>query len=351
MPKRLKEVRTRIVSPTYGEVPPEKVRTITDFMEGRIGIEEYRRRMRRNPWVRRKARETGAAIETVVWHLYDEFERGLVRIERVEIWEWEWVQFLATILVRCEYVDEEGNPVRPQNWRHIEIRGIFECITEDLPKAIAGLGARCTGGAYHVLREYFECLDYGDLLEAAEEVEQCDLVCGFEEIQRFWDVEDRKFKIYLEVWDMDYGRIAYQHVVENVPKFWVDFPDVITDPLCTTVAAELGLPSRPRLPPGLPEEVVEAARQITIVSKSKVVTPGKGVVVEVQRPKEHIEEVKGVKTAEFDFIKDVTPDLEKKAKFALQEELKTFVKTIADELKKMYEKEVELVKKKVGGIE
>jgi len=206
----------RYESPQFGEVPFRIIRIIDLFVRGVIDMEEFERRMLRTRWVRRVARETGLPRLTVIYKLLDEWERGLIKVTPVVPPPpvVKWVQFLATMLIRCD-----SPPDQPHRWRHIEARGIFECWERDLYEARDAAAA--------VLNEYLRSLDYDFLVDCADAWDA--ITWGFEVIDEFRDIRDRTFTVYLEVWDMDYERLAYQHIVDGVDASWVVNTDVITD--------------------------------------------------------------------------------------------------------------------------
>ena len=216
-------VEYRYESPQFGEVPYRVIRTIDLFVRGVISREEFERRMLRFRWIRRVARETGLPLMTVIYKLVDEWERGLITVTPIPPPPpvVKWVQFLATMLIRCD-----SPPDQPYRWRHLEVRGIFECWDEDLHEA--------RGAAGEILDYYLRVLDYDFLVDCAFDWDT--ITWGFEVIDEFEDAPDRKFKVYLEVWDMDYERLAYQHIVEDIDYSWVRNTDLITDPIDRGIA-------------------------------------------------------------------------------------------------------------------
>lgn len=162
-------------------------------------------------------------------------------VVRVKVRIIRWIQFLYTLLVRCE------SPVeRPYLWRHVEARLIAEAPAKREEEA--------KDSADRVLTNYLIERGYEYLLPPAPpRLVGCysgDVVAGYERIEEFEDAEDREFTAYLEIWNYRYDRVDFQDIARGVTSEWVDAPAEIL------------------------EKIVESYR----------------------RPAEHIEERKGVET-------------------------------------------------------
>lgn len=150
----------------------------------------------------------------LLWRFVERFRLRPCR--EYTFWLWrgaEWVQFLYTILYKCESPE-----TRPSAWRHIEIRGIFESPARRLGEAM--------DRAEEVLVDYASHYGYDWLwMECYSEV-----TAGCEEINRFCVPEPRRYRftIYLEIWNYKYDRNDFQDILPNIDVRWIRRPTIIT---------------------------------------------------------------------------------------------------------------------------